>query len=81
MIQFFKQSCDLDQIRPCSAELAALEHLQRSFTYLITIKNNFMTCLLSGERSLPFRLLVAQYLENGWKELTKFCIHIIIDKI
>ena len=27
------------------------------------------------------RIVFAQYLENGWKNWTKFCIHIIIDKI
>ena len=26
------------------------------------------------------KLVFAQYLENGWTELTKFCIHYIIDK-
>ena len=52
-------SSKFDQIRPCSAALAALELLKKkSFTYLRTSQNIFMTCWLSGERSLPFGLRV-----------------------
>ena len=40
------------------AELAALDQLKHSFNYLRTIQNYLMTCWLSGERSLPFGLLV-----------------------
>ena len=46
------------QIQPYTAELAALDRLKKSFTYLRRIQNSFMTCWLSGERSLPFGLLV-----------------------
>ena len=51
-------SSKFDQIKPGSVELAALERLKKSFTYLRTIQNIFMTCWLAGERSLPFGLLV-----------------------
>ena len=47
-----------DQIRSWTAELAALEPLEKSFTYLRTIQDVSMTCWLSGERLLPFGLLV-----------------------
>ena len=40
------------------AELADLDQLEKPFTYLRTIQNILMTCWLSGERSLPFGLLV-----------------------
>ena len=51
-------SSKFDQIRPWSVELAALERLKKSFTYMYlrTIQNIFMTCWLGGERSLPFGL-------------------------
>ena len=42
------------QIQPWTVELAALDRLKKSF-YLRTI---LMTCWLSGERYLPFGLLV-----------------------
>ena len=54
-------SSKFDQIRawrPCSAELAALELLKKSVTYLRTSQKYLMTCWLSYERSLPFGLLV-----------------------
>ena len=41
-----------------TVELAALDQLKKSFTYLRTIQNILMTCWLSGEQSLPFALLV-----------------------
>ena len=53
-----RTSLNFGQIRPRTVELAALECLKKSFTYLRTIQNIFMTCWLSGERSLPFGLLV-----------------------
>ena len=43
-----------------TAELAALDQLKKSVTYLRTIQNILMTCWLSGERSLPFGLLVVK---------------------
>ena len=52
-------SSKFDQIRSWTAELAALEPLENSFTYLRTIQDVSMTCWLSGERSLPFWLLVS----------------------
>ena len=48
----------LGQIQPWTAELAALDHVTKSLTYLRTIQNILMTCWLSGEGSLPFGLLV-----------------------
>ena len=51
-------SSKFDQIRSWTAELAALEPLEKSFTYLRTIQDVSMTCWLSGERLLPFGLLV-----------------------
>ena len=48
---------EFGQIRLWTAELAALERLKKSFTFLRTIQNIFMT----GERSFPFGLLVYQY--------------------
>ena len=53
-------SSKFDQIRPRSVELAALERLKKSFTYMYlrTIQNISMTFWLAGERSLPFGLLV-----------------------
>ena len=51
-------SSKLGQIQPWTAELAALDQLKKSFTYLRAIQNNLMTCCLSGEQSLPFGLLV-----------------------
>ena len=58
-------SSKFDQIRPWSVELAALESLKKSFTYMYlrTIQNIFMTCWLVGERSLPFGLLVSFLLQ------------------
>ena len=44
------------QIQAWNAELAALE-IEKIF-YFKTIQNILMTCWLSGERSLPFGLLV-----------------------
>ena len=50
-------SSKFGQIQPWTAELAALERVTKSFTYLLrTIQNILMTCWLSGERSLPFGL-------------------------
>ena len=54
-------SSKLGQIQPWTAELAVLERLKKSFTYLRTIQNILMTCWLSGVRSLPFGLLVIQF--------------------
>ena len=51
-------SSKFSQIKPWTAELDAIDLLKKSFTYLRTIKKNLMTCWLSGERSLPFGLLV-----------------------
>ena len=51
-------SWKFDQIPSWTAELAALDRVTKSFTYLRTIQNILMTCWLSGERSLPFGLLV-----------------------
>ena len=53
-----RMSLKFGRIRPWAAELAALERLKKSFTYLRTIQNIFMTFWLSGEQSLPFGLLV-----------------------
>ena len=53
-----QMSLKFSQIQPWTAELAALDQLKKSFTYLRTIQNILMTCWLSGERSLPFGLLV-----------------------
>ena len=60
-------SSKFDQIRPWSVELAALERLKKSFTYMYlrTIQNIFMTFWLAGERSLPFGLLVTIYGHGG----------------
>ena len=52
-----RTSSKFDQIRSSTAELADLEPLEKSFS-LRTIQNVSMTCWLSGERSLPFGLLV-----------------------
>ena len=41
-----------------NTEYAPIERLKKTFTYLKTILNIFMTCWLSGERLLPFGLLV-----------------------
>ena len=52
-------SLKLGQIQPWIAELAAFDQLKKKyFTFLRTIQNILMSCLLSGERSLPFVLLV-----------------------
>ena len=51
-------SSKFEQIRSWTAELAALEPLEKYFTYLRTMQDFSMTCRLSGERSLPFGLLV-----------------------
>ena len=40
-----------------NANLAPIERLKKSFTYLRTIQNIFMTCWLSAERSLPLGYL------------------------
>ena len=50
-------SSKFDQFQAWNVELAALDQLKKSFT-LETIQNILMTCWLSGERSLPFGLLV-----------------------
>ena len=57
-------SLKFDQIRSWTAELAALEPLEKSFTYLRTIQDVSMTCWLSGERSLPFGLFVLIFAPN-----------------
>ena len=44
--------------QPWTAELAALDRVTKYFTYLRTIQNILMTCWLTGERLLPFGLLV-----------------------
>ena len=54
-----QMSYKFGQIQPWTAELAALDQLKKSFTYLRTTQNMLMTCWLSGERSLPFGLLVS----------------------
>ena len=46
------------QIQPCTAELAALDRVKKSLTYLSSIQNILSTCWLSGEQSLPSGLLV-----------------------
>ena len=46
-----------DQFQAWNVELAALDQLKKIF-YFETIQNILMTCWLSGERSLPFGLLV-----------------------
>ena len=52
-------SSKFGQIQPCTAELAALDRLKKSLTYLRTIQNILMmTSWLPGERSLSFGLLV-----------------------
>ena len=53
-----RMSSKFDQIRQWSAELASLERLKKSFTYLRINQNILMTCWLSVELSLPFGLLV-----------------------
>ena len=45
--------------QPWTAELAALDCLKKSYTSLRPIQNILKTCWLSGERSLPFGLLVS----------------------
>ena len=50
------------KIQPWTVELAALERLKKIFFYLRTV---LMTCWLSGERSLPFGLLVTIYGRGG----------------
>ena len=57
-------SSTFGQIQPWTAELAALDLLKKSFTYLRTIQNILMTCWLSGDRSLPIRLLVLFFLKT-----------------
>ena len=44
--------------QPATAELAAHDKLIFFFTYLRTIQDILMTCWLSGERLVPFGLLV-----------------------
>ena len=51
------------QIQSWTAELAALDQLKKSFTYLRTFQNILTTCWLSGERSLFFGLLVKYLLD------------------
>ena len=53
-----QMSLKFGQIRPWTAQLAALDQLNKCFTYLRAIQNILMTCWLSGERSLPYGLLV-----------------------
>ena len=50
-------SSKFDQFQARNVELAALDQLKKSFT-LKLFKNILMTCWLSGERLLPFGLLV-----------------------
>ena len=48
-------STNFGQIQPWTVELAALDRLK-----IVLLKNFFLlTCWLSGERSLPFGLLVS----------------------
>ena len=55
-------SSKFGQIQPCTAELAALDHLKKSFPYLRNIQNILMmTSWLPGQRLLPFGLLVFNY--------------------
>ena len=58
----------LGQIQPWTVELAALDQLKTYFTYLRTIKKY----LLSGERSLPFGLLVSSPKPKAHGELTVY---------
>ena len=51
-----RMSSKLGQLQPWTAVLAFHDRLKNS--YLITIQNMLMTCWLSGERPLPFGLLV-----------------------
>ena len=53
-----RMSSKFGQIQLWTAELAALDGLKKSFTYLRTIQNILMTCWLSGEQSFPLGLLV-----------------------
>ena len=55
------QMCSkISQFPPWTAEIAALDQLKKSFTYLRTIQNILMTCWFSGDRPLPFGLLVSK---------------------
>ena len=53
-----RRSSKFDQIQSLTTELAALDPLNKYFTYLRSIQNILMTCCLSDERALPFGLLV-----------------------
>ena len=52
---------ELGQIQPWTLELAAHDQLKEFFTYSRTFQNILNTCWLSGERSLPFGLLVLDF--------------------
>ena len=57
-------SSKFDQFQAWTVELAALDQLKKVL-YFKTVQNILMTCWLSGERSLPFGLLVLfSYMES-----------------
>ena len=53
-----RMSLKFGQTQPWTVELAALDQLKKILYLLENIQNILMTCWLSGERSLPFWLLV-----------------------
>ena len=55
-----QMSSKFSQFQPWTAEIAALDQLKKSFTYLRTIQNILMTCWFSGDRPLPFGPLVSK---------------------
>ena len=61
-----QMSSKFGQIQAWNEELAALDQLKNIF-YLKTIQNILMTCWLSGERSLPFGLLVSFCFQSAEK--------------
>ena len=60
-------SSKFDQIRPWSVELAALESLKKSFTYMYlrTIQNIFMTCWLQVSDRCPLGYLFYLFASTG----------------
>ena len=82
-------SSNLGRILPLTSELVALERLKKtSYNLVSTLVPSFlfgqwvffilvMTCWLSGERSLPFGLLVSSFVFtfNSYYELKKRFIH------
>ena len=55
------------QIQPWTAELAALDQFKKSLNLLLENYSKYFDDLLSGERSLPFGLLV--YSKTGVYEV------------